>query len=281
LELLMAIKMTEANPNSSQPKRKISKQTDKEPPVSSTIGKAMQMVEILASHADSGMSLSELADVLDQPLSSTHRYLASLQSLGLAHRTAENRFTLGTKILALAGIYLARSDVLSEARPVLKEMSELTGETIHLAVPADTAVVYIAKIDSKHMLNMSSYIGYRSPMFCTSLGKAILAYSDEKLMHDVLSEVLKAPTSKTVTDPATIKREMVLIRQRGYAIDDEENEVGIRCVGSAIRDFTGQAIAAISVSGPSDRLTLDRVSEIGELLKNKAREISLRRGLSG
>ena len=253
--------MLEALSPSIQPKKKPSHQTDKEPPVSSTIEKAMQMVEILASHADSGVSLSELAEVLNQPLSSTHRYLASLQSLGLAHRTADNRFTLGTKILALAGIYLAKSDVITEARPVLKEISELTGETIHLAVPSDTAVVYIAKIDSKHMLNMSSHIGYRSPMFCTSLGKAILAYSDDKLIQEVLSEPLVARTSKTVTDPDAIKMEMILIRQRGYAIDDEENEVGIRCVGSAIRDLTGHAIAAISVSGPSDRLTLDRVSE--------------------
>jgi DNA-binding IclR family transcriptional regulator len=278
---MMVIKMLEVKPDPGQSKRKFPKQFDKETPVSSTLGKAMQIVEILASHADSGMSLSELAEAFNQPLSSTHRYLASLQSLGLAHKTAENRFTLGTKILVLAGIYLAKSDVLSEARPVLKEMSELTGETIHLAVPVDTTVVYIAKIDSKHMLNMSSYIGYRSPMFCTSLGKAILAYSDEKLMHDVLSEVLTARTARTVTDPEALKREIVLIRQRGYAIDDEENEVGIRCAGSAIRDFTGHAIAAISVSGPCERLTLNRVSEIGELLKNKSKEISLRRGFSG
>ena len=127
--------------------------------LSTTVTKAMNIVEILAAKAEVGVGLSELSALIGMPKSSTHRYMATLQSVGLAERTEEDRFRLGTRVIELAGSFLANSDLRSESQAILDELADKTGETIHLAVPSGTGVVYIAKIESKHALGMSSHIG--------------------------------------------------------------------------------------------------------------------------
>jgi len=249
--------------------------------LSTTVAKAMNIVEILAARADVGVGLSELSAQIGMPKSSTHRYMATLQSVGLAERTGVDRFRLGTRVIELAGSFLANSDLGSESRTTLHELAEMTGETIHLAVPSGTDVVYIAKIESKHTLGMSSHIGARLPMYCTSLGKAILAFSAPGLLQAVLAEHPQARTPHTITSPKALRAELVTVCSRGFALDNEENEEGICCVGAPVIDYTGNAIAAISISGPRERMTRERAIQLGPLLWESTQRVSRRRGFSG
>jgi DNA-binding IclR family transcriptional regulator len=249
-------------------------------PASTTVAKAINIVEILASKADMGISLAELSALIKMPKSSTHRYLVTLQELGLAERKDGDRFCLGAKVIEIAGVFLAKSDLRNESLVVMKELAEKTGETIHLAVPSGKEVVYISKIESPHALGMSSHIGSRLPMYCTSLGKAILAFSNTELLDAVLSEQLEARTSHTELSPAALRAELVSVRSQGFALDDEENEPGIRCVGAPVLDYSGKAIAAISISGPCERITLERAMQLGPLLWESTRRVSRRWGYS-
>jgi IclR family acetate operon transcriptional repressor len=248
---------------------------------STTVAKAMSIVEILAAKADVGVGLSELSALIGMPKSSTHRYMATLQSVGLAERTGVDRFRLGTRLIELAGSFLANSDLGSESQATLHELADMTGETIHLAVPSGTDVVYIAKIESKHALGMASHIGARLPMYCTSLGKAILAFSPPVLLQAILAERPEARTSHTITSPKALREELVTVRSQGFALDNEENEAGICCVGAPIIDYTGNAIAAISISGPSERMNRAHTLELGPLLWESTQRVSRRRGYSG
>src|SRR5512136_1937551 len=154
--------------------------------VSTTVTKAISILDILAFKADVGVSLSELCSLIDIPKSSIHRYLVTLQELGLAERKDNDRYSLGTKVIELAGVYLLKSDLRNDSQAALDELAEISGETVHLAVPSGIEVVYIAKVESKHALSMFSHIGARLPMHCTALGKAILAFSDHHVLQAVL-----------------------------------------------------------------------------------------------
>jgi IclR family acetate operon transcriptional repressor len=249
--------------------------------LSTTVAKAMSIVEILAARAEVGVGLSELSALIGMPKSSTHRYMATLISVGLAERTEEDRIRLGTRVVELAGSFLANSDLRSESQAILDELADMTGETINLAVPSGTDVVYIAKIESKHTLGMFSHLGARLPMYCTSLGKAILAFSSPSLLQAVLAERLPARTPHTITSPRAIKNELVTVHAQGFALDNEENETGICCVGAPILDFSGKAIAAISIAGPCERMKPERATQLGPLVWESTQRISRRQGFIG
>jgi IclR family acetate operon transcriptional repressor len=245
------------------------------------VAKAAFILEILASRADAGISQSELSALIKIPKSSTYRYLVTLEELGLAERKDGDRFCLGAKVIEMAGNFFAKSDIRNESLPVMNDLAEVTGETIHLAIPFGSEVVYIAKIESRHTLAMASYIGSRLPMYCTALGKVILAFSNPTLVESVFSGELKALTIHTITSNSVLKSELINVRSRGFAIDNEENEYGICCVGAPILDFSNKAIAAVSISGPLDRLTIERANEYGPLLREKTLNISRRWGYVG
>jgi DNA-binding IclR family transcriptional regulator len=247
---------------------------------STTVAKAVYILEILASKADVGISLAELSPLINMPKSSTHRYLVTLQELGLAERKDGDRFCLGPKVIEIAGAFLAKSDLRNESQVVMNELAEMTGETIHLAVPSGREVVYIAKIESPHALGLSSHIGSRLPMYCTSLGKAILAFSNPELVEAILSGKLEARTTHTKISATALRAELVSVRSQGFALDDEENEPGIRCVGAPVLDYSGKAIAAISISGPCERISLERAMQLGPIVWESTRRVSKRWGYS-
>lgn len=248
--------------------------------VSSTVAKAIGILDILASKAEVGISLAELSALIGMPKSSTHRYLATLQELGLAERKNGDRFSLGVKVIELAGAYLAKSDLRNETQMVMKDLAERTGETIHLAVPSGAEVVYIAKVESTHALGMFSHIGARLPMHCTALGKAILAFSKAEQLQLVLSQPLIRRTPNSITSPEALKAELDRVRACGYAIDNEENELGIRCVGAPIFDYTATSIAAISISAPRERMAPERYIELGTMVCEATQMVSRYKGFA-
>jgi len=250
-------------------------------PTSTTVAKAIGILDILASKADVGINLAELSSLIDMPKSSIHRYLATLQELGLAEHKTNGRYFLGTKVIELAGSFLVNSDLRNESQAFMDELAEKTSETIHLAVPSGTEVVYIAKVESTHALGMFSHIGARLPMYCTALGKAILAFSNEKQLHAILAEPLTPRTRNSIISAKTLEEELVRIRLLGYAIDNEENEIGIRCVGAPIFDYTATPIAAISISVPRERMDKERLTLLGPLVREAVQIVSRRKGFTG
>jgi hypothetical protein len=152
--------------------------------VSSTVAKAIGIVDILASKGETGINLAELSVLIEMPKSSTHRYMATLQELGLAERKDGDRYCLGTKVIELAGSFLTKSDLRNESQVIMEELAEMTGETV-LAVPSGTEVVYIAKIESRYADNVIPY-WFRQLMYCV-LGKAS-AFSKPKLVHSIWQE---------------------------------------------------------------------------------------------
>ena len=248
---------------------------------STTVAKALSITEILASCSEAGISLIELSVSLNMPKSTMHRYLATLLELRLAERCGVDRYRLGTKVIELAGSFLASSDLRKESESILDEIAEMTGETVHLAVPSGAEVVYIAKVESKHTLRMYSHIGARLPMHCTALGKSILAFSGVERFQEVLPELSKPRTPNTITSEQALMEELDLIRLHGFAIDNEENEVGIRCVAAPIIDYTGRAIAAMSISSPCDRMNWEHCFELGPILQEAAFKFSKRKGYIG
>ena len=250
-------------------------------PTSSTVTKAIGILDILAGKADMGISLVELSLLLNMPKSSTHRYLGTLLELGLAERKDGDRYYLGTRVIELAGSYLMKNDLHKESLVIMRELAQETSETIHLAIPSGMEVVYIAKIESTHALGMSSHLGSRLPMYCTSLGKAILAFSKRELLQAIISGGLQARTPHTITSAETLRAELTKVRSQGFALDSEENETGINCVGSPVLDYSSTAMAAISISAPCERMPQNRILEVGHLLWEKVQRLSRRWGYSG
>ncbi len=165
--------------------------------------------------------------------------------------------------------------VKSEARPVLEKLSELTSNTIHLAVLDESEVVYLDKVDPSQLLSMYSQIGRRAPAYCTGVGKALLAWSPPTVVHQISQKLVRF-TDNTITEPARLREVLEEIRAEGYAVDNEEHEDGIRCVAVPVRDNGGKVVAALSISGSSLEFDEDRISYYKQQALASAEEISQR-----
>lgn len=247
---------------------------------SSTVTRAFAILNTLSLKGASGLSLLEMSSTLHMSRSTTHRYLVTLEKLGAVERDGYARFHLGLKLLELAGRTLETSDLRKQADPFLTELAGVTLETVHLAVPSGTEVVYIAKADSPNAIRMYSSIGAKAPMYCTALGKAILAYSPAELVQQVVRTGLGARTPFTLRSRQALEGELERVRAEGFALDSQENEAGVCCVGAPIFDYRSRPVGAISVSGPADRMSRHRLLELGPQVKKTAMRISRRMGYS-
>jgi DNA-binding IclR family transcriptional regulator len=161
------------------------------------------------------------------------------------------------------------------ALPLIKQLNAELDETVHLTVLEGNEVLYVDCLESSKRLRTYSVIGVKAPLYCTSVGKAILAFLEVEKQEAILHSVtLEKFTENTITDRSFLMDELRTIAQRGYAVDNMEHEEGLRCIGAPIRNRAGNVFAAISVSGPSQRITLGNVSEIGRVVMTQAEKIS-------
>jgi IclR family acetate operon transcriptional repressor len=245
---------------------------------STSLRRALDLLDYLAGpHVDSGgAALAELCRGTGLNKSTALRLLAPLAEARLVRQDPDSRrWALGPKTAYLGQMFLERLDLPQLARPSLKRLSRTTGETAHMVVLEGIQVCYVDKVEAtESSVRMISRIGARQPLHCTGVGKCFLAYSDESLFDRVVQEGLVAKTERTITDPDQLRAELTQIEANGYAVDDVENEAHIRCVAAPIFQADGQICAALSVAGPTNRVTADRVEELSESVRDAAAEVT-------
>lgn len=224
------------------------------------------------------LGITELSKRLKIPKSTVYNILNTLVLEGILEKNRDNqRYRLGLKLFELGNIARANFELRSVATPFLKELNRQLDETVHLTILDKGEVLYIECFESTKRLRTYSVIGMRAPLHCTAVGKAILAFLPEEEMDEIIrAKGLERFTENTITDPQKLKEHLKEIRSRGYSTDDMEHEEGVRCVGAPIPNQEGKVFASISVSGPSQRLTLERIPVIAELVMTTAQEISRR-----
>ena len=245
-----------------------------------SLERAGLILEVLSQHSQ-GLSLRDLSQKVNLTKGTTHRLLSSLAYLDFIRQNPSNKhYLLSFKLVELGNRLLNQIDFRIEARPFLVELAEHTQETVHMVVLDQFEVLYIDKVEaSGHTtgLRMASMLGSRIPAHCCAVGKALLAYMPEAKLDELASENgLLKKTENTIIDLTKLKEHLELVRRRGYALDNEENEIGIRCIGAPIRDQRGEVISAISISVPASRMK-SRMMEF----KLKDRVIETARKISG
>ncbi len=223
-------------------------------------------------------SLAELADTIGVPRPSAFRLLSTLEQHGFVRRVGQT-YALGHRCLVLGNVYQADLGVEAAALPVLERLRDETGETTQLAVLEDWQVVYLARVLSHQpVAYMRSRAGAVLPAYCTGLGKVLLATRDpDEVAAWARRQTFPRRTANTLTTADALLEDLAVTRERGYAIDDEEREVGVRCVAAPVYDGSGAAIAAISVAGPPGRLPLD-LGEVAAQVMACAADLSERMG---
>lgn len=217
---------------------------------------------VVRSNQDLG--LRELAEAVDLPVGTTHRLLSALTQRGYLRQDAgSRRYGPGATALDLAARIVRRDSLEVRSQPYLRELVRLTGESANLARLDGTQVVYVAQAASPRMVRMFTEVGNRAPLHATGTGKVLLAFLPEAEREWLIArQPLPAFTTATIVQPATLREELARIRACGYALDDGELEEGVHCVALPVRDSSGQVAAAVSVSGPSNRLTRERVDAL-------------------
>ena len=226
-----------------------------------SVARIFELIEVLAAHP-AGASLQRLAEDAHLAKSTTHRLLGSLVSLGYAAQDSETgKYRLTLKMFEISSGIVNSMDVMSVAKVHLERLAQRTGEAVHLVIRDAQDIVYIYKTESGPM-RMSSRVGLRSPLYCTGVGKAILATLPPEEVEDVWNHSsLKKLTSRTVVDLTEMQDQLA----EGSAIDDEENEMGVRCVAVAIPGPDGRAESAFSISGLAPYMTPERIRRVAAL----------------
>lgn len=226
--------------------------------------------------AERPLSISELSRMLKVPKATMFRILVTLEQGGFVERVDKDRFAIGYAAFEVGSAYTRRFHLESAFRHVARKLVQEYNETVQLAVLLGTDVLYIAKEECTQPVRLVSNVGTRLPASVTSLGKALLACLSNDEVNALYGhlECLPRLTPNSHTTLASLIADLERVRERGWAHDNEEAAIGLQCVGSAIKDHTGKAIAAISISVPSQRMSLERVIQLGEAVKAAARELS-------
>ncbi|ALM84811.1 IclR family transcriptional regulator C-terminal domain-containing protein [Bordetella sp. N] len=239
-----------------------------------SLEKALDLLDAVGA-APAGLGQTELAERLGLPRTTVYRLLATLVARGLLRRDPLRKvYCLGFRCFEMARQAHAMPDMVAAAAMELRLLRDLTGETTYLAALDGREVISLERCDGAHSRRSAAALGERKPVYCTSQGKAILsAMPDEARERIVREATLKALTPMTITDRRRLHTELRITRSRGYAIDDEEIVLGVRCVGAPVVDGAGQVRGAISVAGPAYRLTRERLELLGPEVAEAARRV--------
>lgn len=247
-----------------------------------SINRAFQILEALVEHRR-GLSIAELVEMLHLNKSTVHRILQTLVAWGYVSKDDRTKsYRLGMKVMELSSHYLNGLELKTEALPFLERLQQQTKVFVHLGMLDGKEIVYLEKIGPYTHFRMYSQIGRRAAIYATGLGKAVFANLNKTRQAELLKELIYEPiTEHTVEDEASFLKEIELTVQRGYAIDEEENEIGMRCVAAPIFDYTGRVIAAVSASGYVNAFPKEKIEQFSAYVTECANSISEQMGYHG
>jgi len=240
-----------------------------------SVMRAMKIMNCIAE-AEDGIQLMELALRVGLAASTTHRLLTSLQQGRYVRFDAERRlWYMGVQAFINGNAFANTRDVVTLARPHLRELMKESDETANLAVEDRGDVIYLLQVECRHLMRALAGPGARVPIYCSGSGKAILAAMNDGQLNKTLQKVsLHRLTTKTITTLAGLRRELREIRRNGFAIDNEEHSIGVRCVGAAIYNEHSEVFGAVSISGLASRIPDSKLMELGALVKARAHLIT-------
>ena len=222
--------------------------------------------------------MTEIANEIGVHKSTAFRLVATLEAHRLVEQTEERgKYRLGVGLLRLAGATTARLDLVQEARPVCRQLASDTGETVNIAVLSESSALYLDQVAGSSALQPHNWVGQHIPLHATSNGKVLLSGLSRQQCDAVLSK-LSAYTPMTITTKSKLRAELDQVREQGYALAVDELEVGLTAVAAPIRNVHGDVVASMSVSGPTFRITTDRIDEVVAKLVEAAEEVSHRLG---
>jgi DNA-binding IclR family transcriptional regulator len=246
-----------------------------------SVQRCLRLLRLFAQATD-GLSASEVAKQSGLPVSTVHRFLVNLENAGFLAYSNSGKYHLGISSFSIGHAAFAQLDIRRLSLPYLQALNQKTRETIHLTIRNGLSAVYVDKLDSPEKLRIFSHIGAAVPLYCTAVGKVMLAYLPNEMLEGILLQIeLRRFTSSTISDPAELRRHLERVRRNGYAFDLEEHEAHIRCVAAPIWDSSGAVNASLSLTAPVVRTTLPRLRQLVPLVQEAGLRISRDLGYQG
>jgi len=258
-----------------KPSAKKKKPSSERSPQVQSLSRALIILEKLSEH-DGGLSLTKLAHLGELPTSTTHRLLTTLENRRFVRfNRNSNLWSVGVQSFVVGNAFARSRNFVPMAKIFMRHLMDKAGETVNLATQDHEEIVYLAQVECKEMMRAFVRPGLRAPMHCSAVGKAILAAMPESERNRMLAlrGVGRNGTKETVYTPEFLSS-LKTVRECGYALDDEEQSVGMRCVASVIYDENGGPLAAVSISGPTARITDKRIPILGKLVNQTCQEIT-------
>lgn len=240
-----------------------------------SVDRTLSILELLSDY-ENGLGITDISERVNLHKSTVHRLLNTLIIKGYVQQNEDtNKYRLTLKLFQLGSKKIEKMNIVNVSRPLLKELMEKTNEVIHLVVREGIEIVYVAKVESQNPIRMYSRIGKKSPMYCTAVGKSMMAYmKDEEIQFIWEKSNIEQFTEYTVTDFDTFKENIKLIKKQGYAVDEQENEIGIRCIAAPIFDYEKNIVGAISISGSIISFKEEKIDEFSKLIIEYSNKIS-------
>ena len=239
----------------------------------SSLEKGFKVLELLAEKE--GLTVTKVAELLGFNRAGSHRYLSTLRELGYLEKNADSRYQLTFKLLEIGMKFANRFEIRRVARPFMEELLSIFNETVNLGYWDGKIVVHLDKTESQEILRLDLGIGMRAPAYCTGLGKAILAFLPVEERKGFFQRVKFLPyTPNTITTKEKLLEELQKTRERGFAIDDEELAIGLRCVAAPVFDYKGFPAHAISIAGPTVRMTHNTIARMEKDLRRICAKLS-------
>ena len=238
------------------------------------LDRAFAVLDLLGE-SQTPLGLAQVAASLQLHKSTAHRFLMVLEKHHMVERTTNGKFRLGLRLFDFGNRAIEQYDLRERAQPHLRKLVQETEETAHLCVLEQSRVIYIDKIEPARSVRMITRIGASNPVYCTSVGKAILAFLPEDRVNEIIKRTkFERFTHRTIPNAEALRAEIEKTRRRGYAVDDEEYEEGLRCIAVPLLDAQRYPVSAVSVSGPSFRVTAQKLPSIATHLLQCVRGIS-------
>lgn len=239
-----------------------------------SLDRAMEVFEYLSRAP--GMALTTLSEETAQSPATVYRILVTLEGRGLVEFDAEEQlWHIGPGAFVIGARFLRRTSLVERARPILRRLMEATGETANLGVEREGAVLFVSQVETHESIRAFFPPGTLSPMHASGIGKALLsAVEGARLARLLEAHPLTPFTDRTITDPEALRTDLAAVRTRGYALDDEEKNLGMRCIAAPVFDVNGEPIAGISVSGPTSRVPTDAIERLSRPVIAAARDLT-------